>query len=49
VQLLGWSVPTGEADPPVMINIEHIDKVTTLDSTFLPRPIDPAMFRDGTG
>lgn len=47
VQLLGWEAPPGAADPPVIIDIERIDKVIALDSTFLPRPIDPAMFPDG--
>jgi len=49
VQLLGWESPPGAADPPVIIDIERIDRVISLDSTFLPRPIDPAMFRDGPG
>lgn len=49
VQLLGWAVPTDAVDPPVIIDLEHIDKVTTLDSTFVPRSIDPATVRDGTG
>jgi predicted DNA-binding transcriptional regulator YafY len=48
VQLLGWSVPTDAEDPHVIIDIEKIDKVTTLDSTFVPRPIDPETFRDGS-
>ncbi len=49
VQLLGWAVPTDAVDPPVIIDLEHIDKVTTLDSTFVPRSIDPATVHDGNG
>jgi predicted DNA-binding transcriptional regulator YafY len=47
VQLLGWEVPPGAADPPVIIDIDRIDRVKTLDNTFTPRPIDPAAFRGG--
>ncbi|MCE9632430.1 MAG: hypothetical protein K8S94_17200 [Planctomycetia bacterium] len=42
VQLVGWSSPSG-ADPPVVFDIEDIEKVTTLDSTFTHRPIDPTI------
>lgn len=42
VQLVGWSAQSGD-DPPVVLDIAEIEKVTTLDSTFTPRPIDPAI------
>lgn len=33
-----------EADPPVLIDLDRIAKVTTLDATFTPRPFDPRSF-----
>lgn len=40
VRLAGWPA-TPPADTPVVIDIEAIEKVTPLDATFTPRPIDP--------
>ena len=42
VQLVGWSAHSGD-DPPVVLDIAEIEKVTTLDSTFTHRPVDPAI------
>lgn len=41
VQLLGIYVAPDQATPPVFINIDRIDKVTPLDVTFAPPPVDP--------
>jgi len=41
VQLLGIDVAPDQAAPPVFIDIDRIDKVTPLDVTFAPPPIDP--------
>lgn len=48
VQLVGWTSAADGADPPVMIDIDHIERVTTLDATFVPRPIDPATLPGGS-
>jgi len=42
VQLAGWEIGPAEADPPAVIDIDRITKVTPLDTTFAPRPLDPA-------
>ena len=41
VRLLGLDVTPNQADPPVFIDIDRIDKVTPLDATFTPPDIDP--------
>ena len=41
VQLLGIDVAPDQAAPPVFIDIDRIDKVTPLDITFAPPPVDP--------
>ena len=46
IQLAGWEItqpeanPPGLAGPPVLIDLDEIAKVTTLDATFTPQPID---------
>ncbi len=45
VQLVGWTSPSDDAGP-IMLDIELIEKVTTLDSTFTHRPIDPSLLVD---
>jgi len=42
IQLAAWEHPPGEADPPVIIDLDAITKVVPLDATFTPRPIDLA-------
>ena len=41
IQLAAWDVTEAQADPPVLIDLDRIAKVTTLDTTFTPEPIDP--------
>lgn len=41
VQLLGWHVADGAEQRPLLVDVESIAKVTPLDVTFEPRPIDP--------
>jgi predicted DNA-binding transcriptional regulator YafY len=40
VQLLGLIEEPGQADPPVLVDIDRIDKVTPLDVTFTPPATD---------
>jgi predicted DNA-binding transcriptional regulator YafY len=46
VKLLGF--PAGATDDvkPMLLDIERIEKVTPLDVTFVPRPIDPDLVSD---
>jgi predicted DNA-binding transcriptional regulator YafY len=44
IQLAGWDITQPDADPPVLINLDEIAKVTPLDATFTPQPIDPKQF-----
>lgn len=44
VQLLGCSVAADGADPPVLIDLERIEKVQPLDATFKPPPFDAESF-----
>ena len=41
IQLAAWDVTKAHADPAVLIDLDRIAKVTTLDATFTPQPIDP--------
>jgi predicted DNA-binding transcriptional regulator YafY len=47
VQLLGCEVAADGSDPPLLIDLERIEKVQPLDVTFAPPPIDPEAFRAG--
>jgi len=47
IQLAAWEKNPGKADPPVVIDLDTITKVTPLDATFSPRPIDPTTFGAG--
>jgi predicted DNA-binding transcriptional regulator YafY len=49
VQLLAWPADAPETGRPLLIDVERIDRVTALDSTFTPRPVDPARLLDGQG
>jgi predicted DNA-binding transcriptional regulator YafY len=42
IQLAAWEKPPGQADPPVLIDLDRITKVVPLDTIFTPRPIDLA-------
>jgi hypothetical protein len=42
VHLLAFAADGCDMDPPLMIDLERIDKVVPLDSTFTPRQIDIA-------
>lgn len=42
IQLAARDVTEAHADPAVLIDLDQIAKVTTLDTTFTPEPIDPA-------
>jgi hypothetical protein len=42
IQLAARDVTEAHADPAVLIDLDRIAKVTTLDTTFTPEPIDPA-------
>ena len=42
IQLAAWDVTESQGDPAVLIDLDRIAKVTTLDATFMPQPIDPA-------
>lgn len=50
IQLAAWDVtqpagdPPGLGDPPVLIDLDEIAKVTALDTTFTPPPLDPDSF-----
>jgi predicted DNA-binding transcriptional regulator YafY len=41
VQLVGFPSDTPRGEKPVLLDIARIEKVTPLDVTFLPRPLDP--------
>jgi len=47
VQLLGCEVAPNGADPPLLIDLERIEKVQPLDVTFTPPPLDTASFLAG--
>lgn len=47
IQLAAWDVTQPQHDPPVLIDLDQIAKVTPLDATFKPQPIDPAEFQSG--
>jgi hypothetical protein len=42
IQLAAWDVTEPQGDPAVLIDLDQIAKVTTLDTTFTPQPIDLA-------
>ena len=44
IQLAAWDVTDRQQDPPVLIDLDEIAKVTTLDTTFEPQPIDLRRF-----
>jgi len=46
VQLVGFSTDASADGQPVLIDIERIGKVTPLDVTFVPRPLDPRHITD---
>jgi hypothetical protein len=41
VELLGYPAGAVEGAKPVLLDIARIQKVTPLDVTFVPRPIEP--------
>lgn len=41
IRLAAWDVTQPGGDPPTLIDIEQIVKVTPLDTTFTPEPLDP--------
>lgn len=43
IKLAAWDVTQPRADPPVLIDLDRIAKVTPLDATFTPQPIDPRL------
>jgi predicted DNA-binding transcriptional regulator YafY len=53
IQLAAWDItqrqgnPPGQGNPPVLIDLDQIAKVTPLDATFTPQPLDPAQFGGG--
>ena len=47
VQLLGHAVATDDGDPPLLIDLERIEKVQPLDVKFTPPPLDTAAFLAG--
>jgi predicted DNA-binding transcriptional regulator YafY len=44
IQLAAWEITQPEGDPPVLIDLDQIAKVTPLDTTFTPQPVDPERF-----
>jgi len=44
IQLAAWEVTDPQQDPPVLIDLDEIAKVTTLDATFEAQPIDLGRF-----
>ena len=46
-RLAAWDVTQPQQDPPVLIDLDQIAKVTPLDATFTPQPIDVSVFKDG--
>lgn len=47
IQLAAWDVTEPQHDPPVLIDLDQIAKVTPLDATFTPQPLDPDQFPNG--
>jgi predicted DNA-binding transcriptional regulator YafY len=41
VQLLGFTATAAADEPPLLIDLAKIEKVTPLDVTFVPRPLSP--------
>ncbi|MFM7136979.1 MAG: helix-turn-helix transcriptional regulator [Planctomycetota bacterium] len=41
IQLAAWDITQPQGDPPVLIDLDRIAKVTSLDTRFTPQPIDP--------
>lgn len=46
VQLVGFHVDASADGQPVLIDIARIGKVTPLDTTFVPQPLDPGKISD---
>ena len=44
IQLAAWDVTQPQHDPPVLIDLDEIAKVTPLDTTFSPQRLDPGQF-----
>jgi predicted DNA-binding transcriptional regulator YafY len=44
IQLAAWDITQPQGDPAVLIDLDRIARVTPLDSTFTPQPIDLAQF-----
>lgn len=44
IQLAAWEITQPRQDPPVLIDLDEIAKVTPLDATFTPQPIDLGRF-----
>lgn len=47
IHLAAWDVTQPQQDPPVLIDLDQIAKVTPLDATFTPQPLDPDVFQGG--